>query len=459
MLALLASLFASQPVQAAPVGGAASRERASASHRRTRHELVRTTAVSATNMRHRPRRARAASAAGAVTVPGLAVQAGMVRLTVALPSPGPASVEYLVDGVRAGTALSAGAGYPYAWNTNAVADGRHSVVARYVNASGVLLTTAPTSITTSNHVVLGTALGLDVLTDPNTRYPATFISDFGSMTPEHEMKWVATEPQPGSFTFQAADSMVNWALGNGKSVHGHNLVWYDSLPSWLTDGTWTRTQLLSILQRHITTVVSHFKGRVTAWDVVNEPLNQDGTLMTDLFERIIGPEYIADSLRWAHAADPNALLYINEYGTETINAKSNALFALAKSLIAAGVPLNGVGFQMHVSTSSYPTASQLALSMQRFADLGLRTDVTEMDVKTSTTSGTPMGNPLDAEAAAYGQAANGCALVPACTHFTTWGISDELSWLGSAQQPLMFDTSYQPKPAYGAVLNGLRTRR
>jgi endo-1,4-beta-xylanase len=307
-------------------------------------------------------------------------------------------------------------------------------------------------------VELGTALGAEVLTTPDQRLPTTFLTYFDSFTPEHEMKWFALEPNPGQFDFTTADAMVNWARAHGKTVHGHNLVWYNRLPAWVTQQTWTRASLLAVLQRHITTIVSHFRGRVAAWDVVNEPLNADGTLMPDIFEQVIGPSYIADALRWAHQADPSALLYINEYGTETINPKSNALLALVRGLLASGVPLNGIGFEMHVSTAAYPTTAQLEQSMTRFAALGLRTDVSEMDVKTQPTAGT-LANVSQAEANVYGQAAAACAQVQACTRFTTWGVSDAVSWLGSAEEPLMFDVSYQPKPAYFAVINALASRR
>ncbi len=311
---------------------------------------------------------------------------------------------------------------------------------------------APAAIATPivrRAVALGTAL-LWSRVGTDDSYRRTFLAEYGWLTPENEMKMDALQPQRGRFSFATADAIVAFAEQNGKSVHGHTLVWGGQLPGWLTSGAWTRDELLGILSDHVRTVVGHFRGRVPEWDVVNEPLADDGSMRPNVWFDTIGADYVERALRVAHEADPAAKLYVNEVGTEAPGPKASAFLRLVRGLRERGVPLDGVGMQIHTNTASYPHEADIAAEMQRYAGLGLGVEVTEMDVGTSATGGT-VADRLAQQARAYGEAARACNAVTACTRFTTWGFTDAQSWLGSAEMGLPFDADERPKPAYDAI--------
>lgn len=148
------------------------------------------------------------------------------------------------------------------------------------------------------------------------------------------MKWYATEPQQGVFDFSKGDEIVNLARANHQKVRGHTLVWHSQLPGWLTGREWTADELRAVLKNHIQKEVRHYRGKVFAWDVVNEAFNEDGTYRETVFYKTLGPGYIADALRWARQADPKAKLYLNDYNIEAVGPKSDAYFRLAKELKA-----------------------------------------------------------------------------------------------------------------------------
>ncbi len=300
---------------------------------------------------------------------------------------------------------------------------------------------------------VGSAVGYSDLTT-DSEYAQILGQQFSAITPENEMKWVSVEPQQGVYTFQQADAEVKFAEQHHQLVRGHNLVWNSQLPNWLTSGTFTNAQLAAILKQHIFTEVSHFRGKIWQWDVVNEPFNGDGTLVSDIWEQALGPDYIADALRWAHEADPHAKLFINDYNIEWENPKSDAMYALVKSLLARHVPIDGVGFETHLGLQ-YGMPSMQA-NMQRFADLGLDVDITEMDVRMIL----PATPALLAEQADwYAQAMQDCIAVRRCVDFTVWEFTDKYSWVpgvftgqGAAD---IYDENLDPKPAYYALLNAL----
>ena len=137
-----------------------------------------------------------------------------------------------------------------------------------------------------------------------------------------------------------------------------------------------------VLKQYVQTVVAHYRGKVDSWDVVNEPLNDDGTMRQNLWYRVIGPDYIALALQWARQADPNVELFINDYGAEKPSAKRDGLLRLVNDLRSRGVPLDGVGFQSHFTTSWFATRAELTGTLQQFARLGLHVEITELDVAT-----------------------------------------------------------------------------
>lgn len=289
--------------------------------------------------------------------------------------------------------------------------------------------------------------------DPS--YTAILGSEFHQITPENAMKWEVTEPQRGQFDFTGADQIVDFAQQHNQTVRGHTLLWHSQLPGWLTDGNFTADELNQILQNHITTVASHFAGELTAWDVVNEPFNEDGTLRDSMWLQKLGPDYIADAFRWAYQADPTAKLYINDYNVEGINAKSDAMYDLVSSLKQQGVPIHGVGIQTHLSTQyGFPTS--LRQNIQRFADLGLDVAITELDVRMALPAD---DQKLAQQATYYADVTEACLAVSRCVGITVWQYTDKYSWVpdvfSGEGAACPYDENLQHKPAYYAVRDTL----
>ncbi|HJP76235.1 MAG TPA: non-reducing end alpha-L-arabinofuranosidase family hydrolase [Pseudonocardiaceae bacterium] len=277
-------------------------------------------------------------------------------------------------------------------------------------------------------------------------------TQFDMVTPGNEMKWDTTEPSNGQFNFGPGDQIVSWAKSHNDRVRGHNLVWHSQLPGWVNG--LPQNQVQGAMETHITTEATHYKGQVYAWDVVNEPFNEDGSLRQDVFYNAMGSGYIADALRTAHAADPNAKLYLNDYNIEGQNAKSNGMYNLVQSLKSQGVPIDGVGFESHFIEGQNP--SDLQANMQRFANLGVDVAVTELDdrIQLPTNSGN-----LAQQATDYGNVVKACLAVSRCVGISQWGVDDGHSWIpgtfpgyGAAT---MYDNNDQPKPAYNATVSAL----
>jgi endo-1,4-beta-xylanase len=271
------------------------------------------------------------------------------------------------------------------------------------------------------------------------------------VTPENEMKWGPIHPARDRYDFARADAIVAFARAAGIAVHGHTLAWHTQNPAWLTAGAFPPAELEALLRDHVATVVGRYAGRVAAWDVVNEALAQDGTRRPNLWHERVGPGYLALAFRAAHEADPQARLLYNDFGAEGTDAKADGLYRLLADLLDQGVPLHGVGFQMHVTAAGVP-AESLARTLQRCASLGLDLYVTEMDVRLPVP---PTARTLDAQAAVYRSTLQACLGQPAFKGFQTWGFTDRHSWipgtypgLGAA---LPLDERYAPKPAYGAI--------
>jgi endo-1,4-beta-xylanase len=275
---------------------------------------------------------------------------------------------------------------------------------------------------------------------------------FSMLTPGNEMKWDTTEPSNGTFNFNPGDQLVSYAQTNSERVRCHNLVWHSQLPSWVS--SLPSNQVRGAMETHITTEATHFKGKCYAWDVVNEPFNEDGSLRADVFFNAMGSGYIADALRTARAADPNAKLYLNDFNIEGQNAKSNAMFSLAQSLLSQGVPLDGIGFESHFILGQIP--SDMQANMQRFANLGLDVAVTELDDRITL----PASNAnLQQQATDFSNVVKDCLGVSRCVGVTQWAVGDADSWIPGAFSgqgaATMFDQNYNPKPAFTSVQNTL----
>ncbi|MFD5833234.1 endo-1,4-beta-xylanase [Streptomyces collinus] len=299
--------------------------------------------------------------------------------------------------------------------------------------------------------VMGTAVTGSKLTGT---YGEIAGREFNWLTPGNAMKWGSVEPSRGTYNWAEADGIVDFAETHGQRVRGHTLLWHQQNPGWLTSGSWTRDQLGAIVQDHIATEVGRYKGRVAAWDVVNEPFNEDGTYRPTLFHTTLGQDYIAQALTWARAADPGAKLYINDYNVEGVNAKSTALYNLVKSLKERGVPIDGVGLQAHLIVGQVP--STLQQNIQRFADLGVDVAITELDIRMQLPA---TQAELTQQAADYKAVMNACVAVARCTGVTVWGFTDSDSWIPDtfpgqgAATP--YDENYRPKPAYHAIAEAL----
>ncbi|MFD7863181.1 endo-1,4-beta-xylanase [Streptomyces sp. NPDC059783] len=274
-------------------------------------------------------------------------------------------------------------------------------------------------------------------------YASTLDTEFTMVTPENEMKWDAVESSRGSFTFGSADQIVSHAQGKGMKLRGHTLVWHSQLPGWV--GGLNATDLRSAMNNHINQVMGHYKGKIYAWDVVNEAFQDGGSgaRRSSPFQDKLGNGFIEEAFRTARAADPAAKLCYNDYNTDGQNAKSNAVYAMVKDFKQRGVPIDCVGFQSHFNANS-PVPSDYQANLQRFADLGVDVQITELDIEGSGS----------AQAASYTKVVNACLAVSRCAGITVWGIPDKYSWRSSGT-PLLFDDNYGKKPAYTAVLTAL----
>ncbi|MFR9787202.1 endo-1,4-beta-xylanase [Streptomyces sp. MB22_4] len=287
----------------------------------------------------------------------------------------------------------------------------------------------------------------------DSAYTAVLGSEFGSITPGNSMKWDTTEPSQGQFNFSGGDAIVQFAQAHNQQVRGHNLVWHSQLPSWVS--SLPSSQVQAAMENHITKEAGHYKGEVYAWDVVNEPFNDDGTYRTDAFYNAMGKDYIADALRTAHAADPGAKLYINDYNIDGTGAKADAMYQLASDLKKQGVPLDGIGFQGHLAVQ-YSFPSNMRQNLQRFADLGLDVAFTELDVRMEMPSDSTK---LAAQADYYRQVTEACLAVTRCVGITVWDFDDKYSWVPSTFSGQgaadLYDENLQTKPAYTAVQTAL----
>jgi len=297
---------------------------------------------------------------------------------------------------------------------------------------------------------LGTAVRGDVL-KRNRAYRQTIAAQFSTVTPENEMKWYAVEPRRGEFTFGAADDIVKRARDARQKVRGHTLVWHAQLPDWVRG--LSAADLRQAMREHIRTVMAHYADDVGVWDVVNEPITDGGGLRESVFQRRLGEGFIADAFRTARTADADAKLYLNEIGAEGINAKSDRLYEVVRGLKAAGVPIDGVGFQTHANLDGLP--ADFVANMQRFKALGLDIAITEADVALKLA---PDGPALRAQATIYDQIVRDCIAV-SCRSLTFWGFTDGHSWISETQAGMgaatLLDEKLAPKPAFFAVQKAL----
>ena len=300
---------------------------------------------------------------------------------------------------------------------------------------------------------------------PNDRpYRKVLAREFNSVSPENQMKWEFIHPERARYNFGPADAIVKFARQNGQVVRGHTLLWHSQNPAWLEEGTFTKAELRAILKDHITTVVGRYRGKIQQWDVANEIFNENGEYRQEnIFIRELGPGIVADAFRWAHRADPRAQLFLNDYGVDWPGVKVDAYEALAKQLLADRVPLEGFASQAHLSMR-YGAPDQLQGVLQRFDDLGLKTAITELDVRMDLPEGgVPTAEQLQTQAAYYKTVLDACLAVEDCNSFTIWGFTDKYSWVpvffpAEGAATVMGD-NFEKKPAYYTLRDTLAAAR
>jgi endo-1,4-beta-xylanase len=301
--------------------------------------------------------------------------------------------------------------------------------------------------------LVGAAVQSPLLSD--ARYSEILGRHFNYVTAEYEMKWDPIERVQGSDDFVGGDAIVGYAASLGMQIRGHTLVWHGAVPSW-ANGL-SPADFRDAFERHIRSVADHYRGQVYAWDVVNEAIADDGSGLRDtVFRQKLGDGYIADAFRLAHQADPQALLFYNDYGGESLNVKADRIYDLMSDLRQQGVPIDGVGLQMHISAASPPDAASVAANMSRLASLGLRVNISEMDVRIRDVPGTPAMR-LDVQKNVYRSIVAACVAEPRCDGVTFWGFSDAHSWI-SGDAPLLFDALYAPKAAFYGALDAFLRR-
>jgi endo-1,4-beta-xylanase len=320
--------------------------------------------------------------------------------------------------------------------------------------------------------LVGVAINQRQSDERDTNGVALVTAQFNSVSPENIMKWEGIHPRPGpdGYDFEASDRYVAFGEKHGMYIVGHTLVWHAQTPRWVFQGegtnACTRGLLLQRLREHIHTVVGRYKGRIHAWDVVNEALNEDGTLRRSKWYQIIGEDYIAKAFQYAHEADPKAELRYNDYSIEN-EPKRKGTIALVQQLQAQNIPISGLGSQSHANLI-WPSAELLDAALTDFAQLGLPISITELDVDASQ-RGQRRQSAEVSENAATGTddvvtAANQKLAEQYRSLFrvflkhrqhiklvTFWGLTDRDSWRRSGN-PLLFDQDGKPKPCFDAVI-------
>jgi endo-1,4-beta-xylanase len=318
-------------------------------------------------------------------------------------------------------------------------------------------------------ISLGTAVRPALLSE--RLCAATLAREFDLVEAEDAMKWWVVPPDQATFDFSQGDQVVAFAEVHRMKVRGHTLVWGWSNPAWLTSPSLTPVQLSQLLEEHVSRVVSHYRGKVFAWDVVNEAFDEHGHLKSSLWYDSPGigladksSAYIEQAFRWAHAADPAALLFYNDSEGESINDKSDAIYAMVKDFKLRGTPIDGIGLQMHIFDLHLDLAG-IDANIARFTALGIQVHITEMDIALPLDSyGNARESDLQRQAELHRRVASICMAHPGCSAIQTRGFTDKYSWIGwktkgAKGSALLFDRKYVAKPAYEALRNAFNSKK
>lgn len=359
------------------------------------------------------------------------------------------------------------------------------IVSAFVLIAATAVAQQPTSLKQAyqGDFYVGAALNTPEITGQDQRDDAIVLEQFNSISPENALKWEVVNPEPGKYDFTLADQYVDFGVKHHMWIVGHNLVWHNQVPAWVFHDDHgqllTRDALLARLKEHIFKEVGRYKGKIQSWDVVNEALNEDGTLRQSLWYKIIGPDYIAKAFEYAHEADSQAQLTYNDYNLAE-PAKLAGVIRLVKELKAQGVPIDCVGIQDHDHLDS-PTPEQEDTAIREIAATGVKVAISELDINVLPWPGMgntaevtmhmaanpkwnpwPNGMPQDEQQKLTNQYV---ALFQVfykdradISRVTFWGVTNAQSWLnnwpipGRRNYPLLFDRQGKPVPAYDAVL-------
>ncbi|PWT96135.1 MAG: 1,4-beta-xylanase [Blastocatellia bacterium] len=335
-----------------------------------------------------------------------------------------------------------------------------------------------------NSFLIGAAINQNQFSEQDQRGVAIIATQFNSVTPENVLKWQSVHPQPDKYDFEGSDRYVAFGEKYHMFIIGHTLVWHNQTPSWVFQddkgNQISRDSLLTRLRDHIQTVVGRYKGRIKGWDVVNEALSEDGTLRQTPWMKIIGEEYLTKAFQFAHEADPQAELYYNDYSLENEPKRKGAI-ELIKKLQAQGIPVAAVGLQGH-DKLDWPTVQQQDATIADFAKIGIKVNITELDVDVLPSATQNRGADITLNVALQAQLNPYASGLPdsvqqqlatrysalfkvfqkhrdVIDRVTFWGVTDRDSWLnnwpvrGRTSYPLLFDRNGQQKPAFDAVLS------
>lgn len=309
------------------------------------------------------------------------------------------------------------------------------------------------------HFPIGASMNPRLLAE-NNAYRNVAITEFTSVTAENHMKMMLVHPEADRFDFSKGDEIVAFAKDHQKRIHGHTLVWHNQVPKWMNEFSGDTQAWEAMLKNHIQTVAKHYKGQVAGWDVVNESFLDDGSLRPTVWSKNI-PDYIAKSFQWAHEADPNAILFYNDYGQDGKPKKMQAIMNLVKDLQARNIPIHGLGLQMHININS--KNEELVDVINQSAKTGLTIHFSELDIAV---------NPKNDSTFVYDETAKKAQQekfelvfkayqeLPKQQQYgiTFWNVGDRDSWLRGyfkrpKEYPLLFDDTYTRKPIYSNLLN------
>lgn len=328
-----------------------------------------------------------------------------------------------------------------------------------------VIPTTDVTLQTASSIKIGCAIDPNLLKN-NALYKGVVIKEYNSVTAENAMKWGALHQSQTTFNFVDADYIADFCTANNKRLFGHTLLWHAYNPSWLENFSGDSTAFENLMKTHIQTVVGRYKGKAVAWDVVNEAFDDNGNMRTEsIWFKKLGKDYIARAFKYAAEADPTAILIYNDYGQEYSSNKLQSIIAMVKDFKTRGIPIHGLGLQMHISIASSDNGILNALS--EYANTGLKVHISELDI--NLTNGVKNASLTFTDALAEQQkqkfktvAKYYKQIVPVAQQFgiTTWNVGDADSWIRSVIQkneyPLLFDDNYNKKPAYTGFVEGLK---